>query len=196
MSVDADRMWEGGVYSIDLTPLSMLHPCTWSFPCWLVKQMSCLWASWVSLWAAVVSHGFVMRARKDREHWGRWCTRPHTVSVHMDGHNRPSPWEAKGFVVSEQVLEAASRRCRVTWIRESPHAPLPSSQRKKKSVAVLHFRTFLPPCFRPACIHLVFVHNQSSTAVWLHWYLAQSLDLLYHPAFTVSLFPFYSPLHA
>lgn len=53
-----------GNNSIDLTPPSMLHPCTWSFPCWLLKRMSCLWASRVSLRTAVVSHGFVTRARK------------------------------------------------------------------------------------------------------------------------------------
>ena len=29
---------------------------------------------------------------------------PRTLPVHMDGHNRAGPWEAKGFVVfSEQV---------------------------------------------------------------------------------------------
>lgn len=139
----------------------MLHPCTWSFPCWLVKQMSCLWASRVSLRTAVVSHRSAMRARQPRA-LRQMMHMPCTVSVHMDGHNRRAgPQEAKGFVVSAQVLGAANWRGGVTWITESPNDPPSTSEEKKKkrekSAAVFS------PCssflffffFRPAMSPLV-----------------------------------------
>lgn len=131
----------------------MLHPCTWSFPCWLVKHMSWVWASWVSLRTAAVSRGLLMIARKtesteaDDTHAAR-CVCPHGWA------HSAQPMRGKGgFVVSEQVLEAASQRCRVTWIRESPHAPCPPREKKKNQS--LSYTFALPLCFHPASIHLL-----------------------------------------
>lgn len=161
----------------------MLHPCTWSFPCWLVKHMSWMWASWVSLRTAAVSRGLLMIARKtesteaDDTHAAR-CVCPHGWA------HSAQPMRGKGgFVVSEQVLEAASQRCRVTWIRESPHAPCPPREKRKISRChtLLHFLFVSIP--------LRFIsYSWCSTEVWFRWCLAQSLDLLYYPAFTVFLF--------
>lgn len=169
----------------------MLHPCTWSFPCWLVKQMSCLWASWVSLRTAVVPRRFVMRARKTESTEADDADAAHCVCPHGWAQSA-QPMGGKGVCGFRAGAGGSESEVQGDMNQMNHPMPPPSSsqkkqQQKKNSICrtLLHF---LPPCFRPACIHLVFVDNQSSTAVWLHRYLAQSLDLLYYPAFTVSLF--------
>lgn len=146
----------------------MLHPCTWSFPCWLVKQMSCLWASWVKSQDRSGFSRVRYGSTKDQEHWGRWCTcRALSLSSWL-GTIGPAHGKQKGFVVLEQVLGAVSRWCRVTWIIESPHAPLthpPPPRWKKKSVAISHSCTFFLVVSAPPCFHLVFADSSVTPLV-------------------------------
>lgn len=146
--------------------------------------MSCLWGNWISLTTVVVSHGFLMRARKDQEHRGRWCTcHAPCLSTRM-GTIGPAHGKQRGaFVVSEQVLEAASQGCRVTWIWESPQTPSSEREREKK-VAVIRFSAFVLIFLHPACTHILQLMLKSNETP-----LVQTLDLRYYPDY----FPFFPP---
>lgn len=153
----------------------MLHPCTWSFPCWLVKQMSCfvsrLSQSQGRCGFSRLHYESTKRPRAPRQ----MMHTPRAVSVHMDGHNRPSPWEAKGLCGCGAGAGGGETEVQgdMNQMNHPTHPfPPPSSQKKtkqphKKNVAVEHSCTFLLLVFRPACIHPVFVDNQSSTATRL-----------------------------
>lgn len=120
----------------------------------------------------------------------------HTVYVHMNGHSRPVPCEAKWVCGFQQVLEAAACRCRVTWIREWPHTP-PLLQKKIKissCLMILH----LPVLLFPVLAVLVSISRLLTTKPHQQydWYQAQSLDLFYYPASQFPLFPSFFPQHA
>lgn len=107
---------------------------------------------------------------------------PRAVPVHTDGHDRPSPWEAKGGFCgfgagggsSESGLQGDMNP------RITPNPVL--RERERKKVAVIRFSAFVLFFLHPACTHILqLMLNSNETP------LVQTLDLRYYP----DCFPFF-----
>ena len=174
--------------SIDSTPLSMLHPRTWSFPL-LIGKADELFASQLSQFRELL------------------CTE--AADAHATHPARPHGWAQSGRPMGgkgvcgffragcrEQRIGGAGRHeseIHPTHKHLPRPPPAPGWKKKfKKISSCLTLVRLLPPGFCPACIHLVFVDNQSAAAAaWLHWYLARIFFII--QLFAPSLF-FFPPL--
>lgn len=108
MSIDVDKVWEGGETTPLIDSIVGATYLTLNFLL-LIGKADELLVSSDSLSTSVVSRGSFWEHERQRALRQMMHT-PCTVSVHMDDHNWPYQSEARGFVVSEQVLEAVSRR--------------------------------------------------------------------------------------
>lgn len=144
--------------------------------------MSCLWGNWISLTTVVVSHGFLMRARKDQEHRGRWCTcQAPCLSTRM-GMSGPAHGKQRVFFLWFRSRCWKQRVGAAGWHEsENHHKPRPPRERKKK-VAVIRFSAFVLIFLHPGCTHILqLMLNSNETP------LVQTLDLRYYP----DCFPFF-----
>lgn len=138
---------EGATTPLIWTPLSTLHPCTWSFFLLIDEADELSLSQDCRFWSFWVRYG----STKDQEEGGRWCTFCTMCLSTWMGVRSPGNRRQKGFALWDQQVGGAG------W-HESAHRL--EKKKKKKSVAdtltlwiyfitfIIQALVFLPlPCF-------------------------------------------------
>lgn len=108
---------------------------------------------------------------------------PRAVPVHTDGHDWPSPWEAKGGFCSFGA-GAGSSKSGLQGDMNLRITTNPVLREREKKVAVISFSAFVLIFLHRACTHILQLMLKSNETP-----LVQTLDLRYYP----DCFPFSPP---